>query len=279
MIRYLLALAIGIVTGVGGMAAATHHEDGESVKFIAARDIKEKLDGILEGYPDIKATFNLTPSLIRQLDDLSAGATDLYWDHTLVPAEELTDEQKQFILDRFFDTNRVIIARFPRYQELLDLRDGSDDALNDYTADDYRDLQLLFNLAWTDPDWLAEGRRDRRTLRATMCRSIPSLPPRGREAPTGLRHRHRSPREATAVLMSMRPSPRPSPRRQAGRAQEEHRWRWAVPTTRAGPRRSGPGRNATLSTTRQARESSTGRRVNARSCPRRDQSRGGRMRP
>ena len=50
MIRSLLALTIGIATGVGGTAAVNHHEDGqhedgESVKLITARDIKEKLDG------------------------------------------------------------------------------------------------------------------------------------------------------------------------------------------------------------------------------------------
>jgi alpha-amylase/alpha-mannosidase (GH57 family) len=126
------------------------------VRLHAAKDYVD-MASILREYPDIKATFNLTPSLIQQLDDLSAGATDLYGQHTIIPADELTDEQKQFILDYFFDTNRKIIARFPRYQELLDLRDGSDNPLGDFTADDYRDLQLLFNLAWTDPDWLAEA--------------------------------------------------------------------------------------------------------------------------
>ncbi len=124
------------------------------VRLHATKDYVD-MAAILQEYPDIKATFNLTPSLIRQLDALSAGATDLYWQHTLIPAEELDDAQKQFILDRFFDTNRKIIARFPRYQALLDLRDGSDDPLGTFEADDYRDLQLLFNLAWTDPDWLA----------------------------------------------------------------------------------------------------------------------------
>ena len=126
------------------------------VRVHAAKDYVD-MAAILQEYPDIKATFNLTPSLIQQLDAIGAGATDLYWEYTIIPAEELTDEQKQFILDRFFDTNRKIIARFPRYQELLDLRDGSDDPLGDFAADDYRDLQLLFNLAWTDPDWLAEA--------------------------------------------------------------------------------------------------------------------------
>src|SRR5690606_8735803 len=93
---------------------------------------------------------------IRQLVELGEGSTDLYWEHTLIAAEELTDEQKQFILNQFFDTNRKIIARFPRYQELLELRDGSEDPLSAFSAEDFRDLQVLFNLAWTDPDWLAE---------------------------------------------------------------------------------------------------------------------------
>lgn len=125
------------------------------VRLHAAKDYVD-MAAMLKEYPNVKATFNLTPSLIRQLDDISAGATDLYAVHTLIPADELTDAQKQFILDRFFDTNRKVIARFPRYQELLELRDGSDNPLDAYTIDDFRDLQVLFNLAWTDPDWLAE---------------------------------------------------------------------------------------------------------------------------
>ena len=125
------------------------------VRLHAAKDYVD-MAAMLRDYPDIKVTFNLTPSLIRQLEALSAGATDLAQEVTLVPAEELTDAQKQFILDRFFDTNRKVIARFPRYQELLELRDNSDTPLTAYTTDDFRDLQVLFNLAWTDPDWLAQ---------------------------------------------------------------------------------------------------------------------------
>jgi alpha-amylase/alpha-mannosidase (GH57 family) len=125
------------------------------VRLHAAKDYVD-MAAILEEYPDIKATFNLTPSLIRQLDDLAAGAKDLYWTHTEIPAGQLTDDEKQFILNQFFDTNRGIIARFPRYQELLQLRDNNDDPLNVYTTQDFLDLQLLFNLAWTDPDWLEQ---------------------------------------------------------------------------------------------------------------------------
>ncbi|HFD40202.1 MAG TPA: glycoside hydrolase, partial [Anaerolineae bacterium] len=64
----------------------------------------------------------------------------------------LTDEQKAFIEARFFDINPKIIARFPRYQEIADDRANSPN----WDAAAWRDLQVLFNLAWTDPDWLAQ---------------------------------------------------------------------------------------------------------------------------
>ncbi len=65
--------------------------------------------------------------MIKQLEDYSKnGAIDLYWQYAMIPADELTAEQKEFILSRFFDANwDNIIARFPRYHELLNKRGGS----------------------------------------------------------------------------------------------------------------------------------------------------------
>ncbi len=123
------------------------------VRVHATKDYVD-MAAILQDYPDIRATFNLTPSLIRQLDDLSAGAKDLYWATAEIPAAELTDEDKQFLLDRFFDTNEEIVSRFPRYVELAGMR--GEDAVDTWAEQDFRDLQVLFNLAWTDPDWLAQ---------------------------------------------------------------------------------------------------------------------------
>ena len=120
------------------------------VRVHAAKDYVD-MAAILEKYPEIHATFNLTPSLIRQLDDLEAGAKDLYWVKTEIPADQLNDEDQQFILDHFFDTNSNIIARFPRYEELRAQRDSG----VEFTSQDFLDLQMLFNLAWLDPDWLA----------------------------------------------------------------------------------------------------------------------------
>jgi len=138
---------------------AKNPETGAYVRpWVRVHATKDYVDmaAILEQYPTVHATFNLTPSLIRQLDDLAAGAKDLYWVLAEIPAAELDHEQRQFILDRFFDTNRRIIARFPRYQELLRRRDSSDDPQGEYRTQDFLDLQVLFNLAWVDPDWLRQ---------------------------------------------------------------------------------------------------------------------------
>lgn len=121
------------------------------VRLHAAKDYVDMATTV-KAYPNVHVTFNLTPSLISQLDDFANGAKDLYWVTAEIPADQLTQDQKQFILDRFFDTNRKIIARFPRYQELLQKRDAGEA----YTTQDFLDLQVLFNLAWTDPDWLAQ---------------------------------------------------------------------------------------------------------------------------
>ena len=131
------------------------NEDGVVTRpWVRVHATKDYYDmaAMVADYPDLNITFNLTPVLLLQLEDIVNGAKDLYWVHTEVPADELTDDQKAFILARFFDINPRIIDRFPRYVELRDIRDAG----QDYTTDEWRDLQLLWNLGWTDPRFLAE---------------------------------------------------------------------------------------------------------------------------
>jgi len=130
------------------------------VRFHAAKDYVDMVT-ILQKYPNIHATFNLTPSLLRQIDAFNNGTRDIVWEMTLEPANQLTDEQKTYILQRFFDVNGKIIDNFPRYLELQQMRGGADTnsiaaAIASWTPQDFLDLQVLFNLAWTDPDYLAE---------------------------------------------------------------------------------------------------------------------------
>lgn len=116
---------------------------------------------LLRDYPEVRVSFNLTPVLIRQLDDLSQGTKDLYRVLTEVPAAELADSEREFLLTRFFDANwDHMIARFPRYLELLEKRGRSlnettiNHALSSFTERDFRDLQIWWNLAWFDPSFL-----------------------------------------------------------------------------------------------------------------------------
>jgi alpha-amylase/alpha-mannosidase (GH57 family) len=131
------------------------------VRVHATKDYLDMAEKVAN-FDGLHVTFNYTPSLIRQLNDFANGAKDLYWVLSEKPASSLAESEKRFILERFFDVNWVnIIARFPRYQSLLDQRGGSDEesiqiALERFTEQDYRDLQIWFNLAWFDPDYLAQ---------------------------------------------------------------------------------------------------------------------------
>lgn len=131
------------------------------VRLHAAKDYVD-MAAMLEAYPTVHVTFNLTPSLLRQIKDLAEGASDAYWVHTEAPAESLTDDQKRYILRYFFDINTKIIQRFPRYVELQAQRPADDAAVEaalsgGWSTQDFLDLQVLFNLGWTDPEWLAQA--------------------------------------------------------------------------------------------------------------------------
>lgn len=131
------------------------------VRVHATKDYLDMPEKTAE-YEDVQVTFNLTPSLLRQLEDLGSGAKDIYWVLAEKPVAELTDADKRFILERFFDVNwENILAKYPRYQELLDKRGGGDEAsiqaaLSSFSDQDFLDLQIWFNLAWFDPAYLAE---------------------------------------------------------------------------------------------------------------------------
>ena len=95
---------------------------------------------------DVHVTFNLTPVLLRQIDDyLLNGATDGALDLTRRQAEKLTKAQVEEVLSTFFDAdwhNQVYVH--PRYRELFEQRTAS----ARFSRQDLRDLQMWFNLAW-----------------------------------------------------------------------------------------------------------------------------------
>ncbi|MDE3137703.1 MAG: glycoside hydrolase, partial [Acidobacteriota bacterium] len=113
---------------------------------------------LLERFPGIHATFNLVPSLIRQMEQYAAGQFHEPWfDLAFRPAADLSEEQRAAFLARAFHANREqMIRRWPRYGELHDKATqlGSAAAFR-FSTRELRDLQVLSQLAWTDEDYLA----------------------------------------------------------------------------------------------------------------------------
>ncbi|HEX2368867.1 MAG TPA: glucodextranase DOMON-like domain-containing protein [Acidimicrobiia bacterium] len=122
------------------------------VRLHAAKDYLD-MAALVGEFPELQVTFNLTPTLLLQLEDLAEGTIDSYWQHTAIPAEDLTLGQRRFVVERFFDVNPRIIDRFPRYGELAAMRTMPPEVWED---EDITDLQVLFNLAWTDPSFLEQ---------------------------------------------------------------------------------------------------------------------------
>ena len=92
------------------------------VRMHAVKDYYDMVS-ILKDYPNVHATFNLVPSLILQLDEYVDGAQDIQLILSLKPASELANDDKDFILRRFFDANwDNIIKKYPRYWQLLNKR-------------------------------------------------------------------------------------------------------------------------------------------------------------
>ncbi len=104
------------------------------------------MPAIVAQHPGVHVTFNLTPSLLWQIDDYTdRGATDRAWELSLKHPSRLDPQERDLLLHTFFDADhRRQIEIHPRYAELLG-RKKAGASLDDREA---RDLQMWFNLAW-----------------------------------------------------------------------------------------------------------------------------------
>jgi alpha-amylase/alpha-mannosidase (GH57 family) len=115
---------------------------------------------VLEEFPRVHATFNVVPSLGVQLEEYASGHFDEPWFETAFrAAKELTPEDKSEILTRAFQVNYDhLLARWPRFVELHQWvhAQGHGRAAQSLGERDWRDLQLLSQLAWMDEEYLAK---------------------------------------------------------------------------------------------------------------------------
>ncbi len=125
--------------------------------WVRFHGVKDYLDMALlaSRYENVKTTFNLVPSLLDQIELYNRGVTDYHFDLSLVPARELTPEQKKIILETFFSANhQTMIEPYIRYRQLYRKKDACgtdlDLAVKIFSASEWRDLQVWSNLAWVD---------------------------------------------------------------------------------------------------------------------------------
>ncbi|HSN03431.1 MAG TPA: glycoside hydrolase family 57 protein [Nitrospira sp.] len=111
---------------------------------------------LLEKFPAVHATFNFTPSLLLQLQEIGTGTVrDLFLERAQRPAADLNQEEQAFLIRHFFSANWATMVRpHLRYHELLVKRgaevNGRDLAkiATQFSTQDFLDLQVWHNLAW-----------------------------------------------------------------------------------------------------------------------------------
>ena len=113
---------------------------------------------VLREFPNFHATFNVVPSLGMQLEEYaSCSFKEPWFSLAFKNADELSHEDKAEIISRAFQVNQErLMSRWPRFFELFEWSRpaGGAQALVSFTPRDWRDLQLLSQLAWMDESWL-----------------------------------------------------------------------------------------------------------------------------
>ncbi len=110
---------------------------------------------ILKDFPGTKATYNLVPSLLVQLEDYVAGAKDQFQEIFDRPAADLDFDEVQFLVRHFFSANHDhLIHPYPRFNYLLRKKNdhiwGAPDWRRVFSHDELRDLQVWFQLCYFD---------------------------------------------------------------------------------------------------------------------------------
>lgn len=168
--------------------------------WVRLHGTKDYLDLVLllERYPKLHQTVNLVPSLLLQLEDYIAGtAMDPYLAVALTAAEKLTEQQREFIIEHFFDANHhTMIDPHPRYAQLYEQRqeNGRSWCRENWNFQDYADLLAWHNLAWFDPlfwddpeiaGWLKQGKNfnlsDRQRIYAKQREIMRRIVPQHRQ--------------------------------------------------------------------------------------------------
>lgn len=159
----------------------TDHLAGPWVRTHATKDYYD-MAAMLERYPDIHCTINLTSSLLHQLREYYVsrlrpfidvkkgridvagflarwkGKTDPWIDLALKPTKNFNQKDKDHLYNNAwnaFGVSEVMLERFPEYKALRDKMASLDQmpGLDVFTEQEMREIKFWFYLAYFDPDF------------------------------------------------------------------------------------------------------------------------------
>ncbi|MBO6087335.1 hypothetical protein J6P92_03195 [bacterium] len=124
--------------------------------WVRLHAVKDYLDMVMfvDKFKNLRLNINLVPVLLDALIDYGEnGLHDIHSRLTVTDIDDLSDDDKEFIITNFFDANyHSMILPNDEYNRLYQKYQsyGNDD-INMFSNQEYSDLMALFNLAWIDP--------------------------------------------------------------------------------------------------------------------------------
>lgn len=110
-------------------------------------------------YPDLKLNFDFSPVLLDAILGYANGEiSDLHYNLTLTPVEELTQDDMEFILNYFFELDfNNVISKYPRFVDLYKRRFAKEEIdTDDFSMSGYSDIMTLFDLVWFTEEQIKE---------------------------------------------------------------------------------------------------------------------------
>ena len=124
--------------------------------WVRLHAVKDYLDMalILERFPKLKLNFNIVPALLDSIIDYSENnIIDIHSELTVADTDNLSDDEKSFILNNFFNTKfETMVYKNETYRTLYQKRYEIENfGIDNFNSQEYADLMAVFNLVWIDP--------------------------------------------------------------------------------------------------------------------------------
>jgi len=124
--------------------------------WVRLHSVKDYLDMLLvtKSFNGLRLNFNIVPALIDAI--INYGEKDFHDIHSrlsITDISELTPDDKEFILNNFFDANyTTMLEPHQSYNELYKKRfSGESINIESFSSQEYSDIMMWHNLVWIDP--------------------------------------------------------------------------------------------------------------------------------